>query len=80
MTSETPQTELQPHDLREAIGGLLVVLGTSLPQPMVRHMESMLMEFSARTAQSGKANVGMLLQDFAQALAEGANAPGPGTH
>lgn len=75
-TTPEPSTE----DLRQAIGGLLTVLGSMVPPPVARHMAAQIREFADHCARNRQASVGTLATGFAQALDTAASVPTPPRH
>lgn len=63
------------QDLHEAIGGLLLVLGSTAPASASKYMAEQLTEFADHCIRNGKANAGTFAKGFAKALADGAGVP-----
>lgn len=68
------------QDLREAIGGLLIVLGSMVPPPVAKAMAAQLNDFASQARRNRQANVGTLATGFAKALETGASVPTPPSH
>ena len=81
MTAEDKGNELTVHQLREAIGLLLVAMGNMLPPPVAKAMAEEIRALSKMTNDAGGTNVAMLGRQFADALVA-ADAPHtrPGQH
>lgn len=77
---EIKNQEPTVQDLREAIGGLLIVLGSMVPPPVAKAMAAQLREFADHSVRNRQAIVGMLATGFAQALETGASVPTPPRH
>lgn len=75
-TTPEPSTE----DLRQAIGGLLTVLGSMVPPQVTGHMPAQLREFADHCTRNQQASVGTLARGFAKALDTGASVPTPPRH
>ena len=76
ITKPEPTTE----ELRQAIGGLLTVLGSMVPPQVAGHMAAQLREFADHCNRNRQASVGTLATGFAKALETGASVPMPPRH
>lgn len=63
-----------PNDLNKAIGSLLIVLGSHLPEALVESMASTLNDLSGQIKQGGEPTVAKLTAGFAGALQDGQKA------
>ena len=63
------------NDLREAVAGVLLVLGSTMSADAAQYMADQLKELGRHHARSGRTSAGTLLAGFAKALAEGAAVP-----
>jgi hypothetical protein len=77
---ETKMPEPTTEDLRQAIGGLLTVLGSMVPPQVAGHMATQLREFAGHCSCNRQATVGTLATGFAKALDTGASVPTPPRH